>query len=127
MGAGAAAATPIDVAARVIKWFNEGTIWRHLWITLWEAALAFIVGSVAGVLTGFRFARQPMVAAVLDPYVKMKVKRLVEPEASEIDDEEAIRAEAAEAAEALGAERAPAMVEVVSRTPAATGTSMSES
>src|SRR5687768_12074812 len=63
--------TPVDVAMRVHKWFYEGTIWRHLWITLWEATLAFVVGAVAGVLVGFWFARQPLVAAVLDPYVKM--------------------------------------------------------
>ena len=33
--------------------------------------LAFVIGSVAGVLVGFWFARQPLVAAVFDPYVKM--------------------------------------------------------
>jgi NitT/TauT family transport system permease protein len=33
--------------------------------------MAFIIGSAAGVVIGFWFARQPMVAAVLDPYVKM--------------------------------------------------------
>jgi NitT/TauT family transport system permease protein len=63
--------TPVDVAARVIKWFVDGTVWRHLWITLYEAMMAFIIGSAAGVVIGFWFARQPMVAAVLDPYVKM--------------------------------------------------------
>ncbi|HSR76530.1 MAG TPA: ABC transporter permease [Xanthobacteraceae bacterium] len=63
--------TPVDVAARVFKWFVEGTVWRHLWITLYEAMMAFIIGSAAGVVIGFWFARQPMVAAVLDPYVKM--------------------------------------------------------
>ena len=63
--------TPVDVAARVIKWFVEGTVWRHLWITLYEAMMAFIIGSAAGVVIGFWFARQPMVAAVLDPYIKM--------------------------------------------------------
>jgi NitT/TauT family transport system permease protein len=63
--------TPIDVAARIHKWFSEGTIWRHLWITLSESALAFVIGSVAGILVGFWFARQPMIAAVFDPYVKM--------------------------------------------------------
>jgi NitT/TauT family transport system permease protein len=63
--------TPWDVAERVYKWFAEGTIWRHLWITLTEAALAFIIGSVAGILVGFWFARQPLIAAVFDPYVKM--------------------------------------------------------
>jgi NitT/TauT family transport system permease protein len=63
--------TPLDVAARIAKWFVEGTVWRHLWITLYEAMMAFVIGSAAGVVIGFWFARQPVVAAVLDPYVKM--------------------------------------------------------
>jgi sulfonate transport system permease protein len=63
--------TPGDVAGRVYKWFVDGTIWRHLWITLVEAMLAFVIGSVGGVLIGFWFARKPMVNAVFDPYVKM--------------------------------------------------------
>ncbi len=63
--------TPIDVAGRIAKWFVEGTIWRHLWITLIESVLAFVIGSLAGVLVGFSFARRPMIAAVFDPYVKM--------------------------------------------------------
>jgi NitT/TauT family transport system permease protein len=62
---------PVDVAHRVVKWFADGTIWKHLWITLWESMLAFVIGSVAGVFVGFWFARQPRVAAVFDPYVKM--------------------------------------------------------
>jgi NitT/TauT family transport system permease protein len=63
--------TPGDVASRIIKWFVDGTIWRHLWITLSESMLAFVAGSVGGVLVGFWFARQPVVAAIFDPYVKM--------------------------------------------------------
>jgi NitT/TauT family transport system permease protein len=63
--------TPEAVATRVVKWFAEGTIWRHLWITLVESVLAFVIGSVAGVLVGFWFGRRPLVAAVFDPYVKM--------------------------------------------------------
>jgi NitT/TauT family transport system permease protein len=63
--------TPLDVASRIVKWFVEGTVWRHLWITLYEAMMAFLIGSAAGVVIGFWFARQPTVAAVLDPYVKM--------------------------------------------------------
>jgi len=63
--------TPGDVAMRIFKWFSEGTIWRHLWITLTESALAFVIGSVGGVLVGFWFARQPIIAAIFDPYVKI--------------------------------------------------------
>lgn len=62
--------TPYDVVMRIVKWFSEGTIWRHLWITLVEAMLAFVIGSLGGILVGFWFARQQRVAAVFDPYVK---------------------------------------------------------
>ena len=63
--------TPGDVAARVVRLFAGGAIWRHLWVTLSESILAFAIGSVGGVLIGFWFARKPAVAAVFDPYVKM--------------------------------------------------------
>src|SRR5581483_6476382 len=63
--------TPIDVFSQVVDWFSSGVIWKHLAVTLWEAIYAFIIGSVGGVLIGFWFARQPRVAAVFDPYVKM--------------------------------------------------------
>ena len=33
--------TPLDVAQRIVKWFADGTIWKHLWITLVESLLAF--------------------------------------------------------------------------------------
>src|SRR5216683_1464091 len=36
-----------------------------------QALLAFAIGSIAGVLVGFWFARKPGIAAVFDPYVKM--------------------------------------------------------
>jgi NitT/TauT family transport system permease protein len=63
--------TPLDVAERVVKLFATGQVWKHLWITLAEAILAFVIGSVTGVLVGFWFARKPLVAAVFDPYLKM--------------------------------------------------------
>ncbi|MGZ3411745.1 MAG: ABC transporter permease [Xanthobacteraceae bacterium] len=63
--------TPGDVAARVVKMFTSGIVWRHLWVTLTESLLAFAIGSIGGVLMGFWFARQPVIAAIFDPYVKM--------------------------------------------------------
>src|SRR5512143_1195742 len=62
---------PVDVASQIVAWFASGVIWKHLWVTLIESILAFLIGSVGGVLVGFWFARQPRVAAVFDPYVKM--------------------------------------------------------
>jgi NitT/TauT family transport system permease protein len=63
--------TPVDVGKQIVAWFVEGTIWRHLWITLTESMLAFAIGAAGGVLVGFWFARQPVTAAIFDPYVKM--------------------------------------------------------
>ncbi|MBR0963208.1 ABC transporter permease [Bradyrhizobium diazoefficiens] len=62
---------PVDVLAQIVKWFSSGVIWKHLGITLVESLLAFVIGSLGGILVGFWFARQPLVAAVFDPYVKM--------------------------------------------------------
>ena len=63
--------TPLDVARQIVEWFATGVIWKHLWVTLEESILAFVLGSFGGILVGFWFARQPRTAAVFDPYVKM--------------------------------------------------------
>ena len=44
---------PIDVFSQIVKWFASGVIWKHLAITLWESILAFVIGSLSGVLVGF--------------------------------------------------------------------------
>lgn len=62
---------PVDVAKQIAAWFISGIIWKHLGITLLESVLAFVIGSIGGILVGFWFARQPRTAAVFDPYVKM--------------------------------------------------------
>ena len=63
--------TPVDVASQIVAWFASGVIWKHLWVTLEESILAFVLGSLGGIVVGFWFARQPRTAAVFDPYVKM--------------------------------------------------------
>src|ERR1700686_2583266 len=62
---------PLDIGSQIFDWFRSGVIWKHLAITLWESILAFAIGALGGVAVGFWFARQPLVAAVFDPYVKM--------------------------------------------------------
>ncbi|MEP9370187.1 ABC transporter permease [Xanthobacter sp. VNH20] len=63
--------TPLAVFERTWRDFATGVIWYHLGVTLLETVLAFLIGAIGGVLVGFWFARQQMVAAVFDPYVKM--------------------------------------------------------
>jgi NitT/TauT family transport system permease protein len=89
--------TPGDVAGRVWSLFADGTlkivqcpepidvtrvlsvsdacfgktVWQHLMITLTEGILAFAIGAAAGVAFGFWLARNPLLSAVFDPYIKM--------------------------------------------------------
>ena len=56
--------------ARRARSSPTGEIWRHLWITLVETVLAFVIGAAGGILFGFLFARRELLAAVFDPYIK---------------------------------------------------------
>src|SRR2546428_6388810 len=61
---------PVQVAARLWQWFVSGEIYEHLWVTLVETLLAFLIGTVSGVVIGLWLALTPTASAVLDPYIK---------------------------------------------------------
>jgi sulfonate transport system permease protein len=89
--------TPGDVATRVWALFADGTtkivgcsepldlssvlntanpcfgktVWQHLLITLTEGLLAFIIGAAAGIALGFWLARNALLSAIFEPYIKM--------------------------------------------------------
>src|SRR2546426_2063153 len=61
---------PVKVFARLWQWFVYGEIYEHLWVTLVETLLAFLIGTVSGVVIGLWLALSPTASAVLDPYIK---------------------------------------------------------
>src|SRR5712691_12784687 len=61
---------PIMVFARLWQWFASGEIYGHLWVTLVETLLAFLIGTVSGVAIGLWLALSPMASAIFDPYIK---------------------------------------------------------
>ena len=61
---------PVKVFARLWQWFVSGEIYEHLWVTLVETLLAFLIGTVSGVAIGLWLALSPTASAVLDPYIK---------------------------------------------------------
>ncbi len=60
---------PVKIFAVVWTWFSEGAIYKHLWVTLQETALAFVIGSVAGLLVGLWLGLSPTASALFDPYI----------------------------------------------------------
>ena len=61
---------PLKVLARVWDWFASGMIYEHLWVTLLETMLAFVIGTMLGLGMGLWLALSPMASALLDPYIK---------------------------------------------------------
>ena len=61
---------PLKVAGRIWDWFASGSIYAHLWVTLLETVLAFVVGTSLGLGVGLWLALSPTAAALADPYVK---------------------------------------------------------
>src|SRR5258708_30441573 len=58
---------PIKVFTRLWQWFVSGEIYEHLWVTLVETLLAFLIGTGSGVLIGLVLALTPNPSAVPAP------------------------------------------------------------
>src|SRR5690349_22812627 len=61
---------PLKVAERIWEWFSSGSIYAHLWVTLLETQLAFVLGTALGLGMGLWLALAPLASALLDPYIK---------------------------------------------------------
>jgi NitT/TauT family transport system permease protein len=61
---------PQKVIVRIWQWFTSGEIYIHLWVTLVETVLAFVIGTVLGLAVGLWLALAPVASALFDPYIK---------------------------------------------------------
>ena len=61
---------PVKMFRVIWEWFVGGAIYEHLWVTLQETALAFVIGSVLGLAVGLWLGLTPTASALLDPYIK---------------------------------------------------------
>ncbi len=61
---------PLKVAAQMWTWFLSGSIYPHLAITLLETMLAFIGGTLLGLIAGLWLGLQPTASDLLSPYLK---------------------------------------------------------
>src|SRR2546428_6561520 len=61
---------PVKVFARLLQWFVSGEIYEHLWVTLVETLLAFLIGTVSGVVIGLWLALSPTAAPGPGSYIQ---------------------------------------------------------
>ena len=61
---------PLKIFRVIFVWFTEGEIYVHLWVTLQETVLAFIIGTLLGLGVGLWLGLSNTASAILDPYIK---------------------------------------------------------
>jgi NitT/TauT family transport system permease protein len=60
---------PVKIFRVIWEWFAGGVIYQHLWVTLQETALAFMIGSALGLAVGLWLGLSPTASALFDPYI----------------------------------------------------------
>lgn len=67
--------SPSAIWSRLVEWTIEGTsegsLWLHLYVTMEEATLGFVFGSVAGIVVGIALGRNQMLADIFSIYIKV--------------------------------------------------------
>jgi NitT/TauT family transport system permease protein len=68
-------AMPSAIVARLVDWAingtSEGPLWYHLWVTMEEALIGFVTGSIAGVVIGVALGRNRLASDVFSIYIKV--------------------------------------------------------
>src|SRR3954451_14552293 len=62
---------PSDIVRRIVEWIGTGVLWAHVGTTFIEAILAFVIGGSFGVVFGLVLAGVPLLAALLEPYIRI--------------------------------------------------------
>ena len=61
--------SPTEVLTRLWEWTRDGSIFLHIWATLYATFLGFVIGSVAGVIGGIWLGVSPFFSRLLNPYI----------------------------------------------------------
>jgi NitT/TauT family transport system permease protein len=60
---------PSDAFSAIGDWWSSGELWGHVWVTLQETLIGWVVGGAAGVLLGFAFGIGRRTSRILNPFV----------------------------------------------------------
>jgi NitT/TauT family transport system permease protein len=60
---------PIEVGERLYQWIADGSLFLHIWTTVYETLMGFVIGSVGGVVLGIWLGVAPFTSRLLSPYL----------------------------------------------------------
>lgn len=60
---------PLAIARRLGAWLRDGSIFQHLWATVYATIIGFVIGSVTGVVLGVWLGVSRFAARLTNPYL----------------------------------------------------------
>ena len=60
---------PVEVAERLWQWTADGSLFLHIWATVYETLMGFVIGAVGGVVLGIWLGVAPFTNRLLSPYL----------------------------------------------------------
>ncbi len=61
--------SPKAIFQTIVNLYNDGSLFHHIWVTLYEVIVSFVLGTFIGVLIATFLWRFKFLAKVLDPYL----------------------------------------------------------
>ena len=61
--------TPLAVMERLWEWISTGTIFVHVWATVYATLLGFLIGAGLGVVGGVWLGLSPFMSRLLNPFI----------------------------------------------------------
>jgi len=61
--------SPKAIVSTIVSLYNDGSLFHHIWVTLYEVVISFIVGTILGIVIATILWRFKFLAKVLDPYL----------------------------------------------------------
>jgi NitT/TauT family transport system permease protein len=62
-------ANPVDVTRRLVQWTLDGSIFLHIWATVYATLVGFVIGAVGGFALGIWLGVSPFSSRLLNPYL----------------------------------------------------------
>jgi len=60
---------PLDVGTRLIGWIADGSLFLHMWATIYATVMGFMIGSIGGLILGIWLGVSPFTSRLLNPYL----------------------------------------------------------
>jgi NitT/TauT family transport system permease protein len=60
---------PVDVGKRLYGWIADGSLFLHMWATVYATLMGFVIGAMIGAVLGIWLGVSPFTSRLLNPYL----------------------------------------------------------